>query len=105
VLLRLFCQTHESALGTRYLSGGVKDAVALKRALQLYSEPTIRATLALFFRDRASRLRYGARVPQFVDRIATLAAAPPHASASPRTADNLESIARVGEIVRRSESH
>jgi hypothetical protein len=96
VLLRLFCQTHESTLGTKYLCAGRRDAVALKRALATYDEATIRMSLAAFFRDRTSRLRYGAKVTQFVERIGTLAAAPDpkHHSGSPRTAGNLEAIAR-----------
>jgi hypothetical protein len=96
VLLGLFCQTHEATLGTKYLCVGARDAVALKRALATYDEATIRTTLAAFFRDRTSRLRYGAKVTQFVDRIGTLAAAPnpKHHSGSPRTAGNLEAIAR-----------
>jgi hypothetical protein len=96
VLLGLFCQTHDAILGTRYLCAGARDAVALKRALATYDEETIRATLVLYFRDRSSRLRYGAKVTQFVDRIGTLAAAPdptPHSGGS-RTAGNFEAIAR-----------
>ena len=96
VLLRLFCETHEAALGTKYLCTGARDAVAFKRALTTYDEATIRATLAAFFRDRTSRLRYGAKVTDFVDRIGTLAAAPGASTLAgdPRTAGNNEAIAR-----------
>ena len=96
VLLRLFCETHEATLGTKYLCAGARDAVAFKRALATYDEVTIRATLAAFFRDRPSRLRYGAKVTGFVDRIGTLAATPDAASLTERgrTVGNLAAIRR-----------
>jgi len=96
VLLRLFCETHQAALGTKYLCAGARDAVAIKRALATYDEATIRRTLAAFFRDRTSRLRYGAKVTQFVERIGTLAAAPDPAPGTERgrTVGNLAAIRR-----------
>jgi hypothetical protein len=96
VLLQLFCETHEATLGTKYLCAGARDAVAFKRALTTYPEATIRATLAAFFRDRTSRLSYGAKVTQFVDRIGTLAATPDVASTTERgrTVGNVEAMKR-----------
>jgi hypothetical protein len=96
VLLRLFCQTHEAILGTKYLCAGTRDAVAFKRALATYDEATIRATLAAYFRDRPSRLRYGAKVSSFVDRIGVLAATPDAAFTTERgrTVGNVEAMNR-----------
>jgi hypothetical protein len=73
-LLQRFAETHEDRLGTKYLSARARDTRALQRALAVYDEPTVASTIPAFFHDRDARLRYGATVPQLVDRVPTLAA-------------------------------
>jgi hypothetical protein len=50
-----------------------RDGAALKRALAVYAEATIRDALPAYFADRRSLDRIGASIPLFVQRIGTLA--------------------------------
>jgi len=71
-LLDAFCAAHRAALGQPYLVRGGRDGRHLKDALQQYDEPTILRAIPLYFAERQSMTRVGARIPLFVDRIATL---------------------------------
>src|SRR5262249_39636698 len=73
--LDLFCLAHEQTIGTKYLVRGARDGAHLKRALATHDEATIQRALVEYFADPSARRKYGASVPLFVDRIATLASA------------------------------
>ena len=74
-LISAFAEEHRKVLGTPYVVAGGRDGASLKRALRTFDEPAIRGVLPAYFADRRSIDRLGARVPLFVDRIATLTAA------------------------------
>jgi hypothetical protein len=73
-LIAAFCEEHQRALGTPYLIAGGRDGAALKRALTKFDESRIRQALSLYFRDRQSIEKLGARVPLFVERLGGLLA-------------------------------
>ena len=74
ILLGAFCEAHQEYLRTRYFVVGGRDGTWLKKALATYSEADIRRALTAYFADRPARARYGASIPQFVQRIGTLLA-------------------------------
>jgi hypothetical protein len=75
-LIAAFVDGHQAALGTAYLVAGARDGKAFKRALTKFDEPDIRRAVPLYFQDRRSIDKLGARVPLFVDRLAVLLAGP-----------------------------
>ena len=70
-----FRLAHEQTIGTKYLVRGARDGAHIKRALATHDEATIQRALVEYFADPSARRKYGASVPLFVDRIATLASA------------------------------
>src|SRR5262249_7806040 len=50
-LIAGFCQVHQAALGQPYLVMGGRDGTALKRALRMWDEPALTATLQRYFAD------------------------------------------------------
>jgi helix-turn-helix protein len=71
-LLLAFAAAHQESLGQPYLERPARDRAEVLRALGLYGEATISRTMLAYFADR-QLVRFGASVPQWVQRINVLA--------------------------------
>jgi hypothetical protein len=70
-LIAGFCQVHQAALGQPYLVMGGRDGAALKRALRMWDEPALTATLQPYFADPWA-LDHGPTIPKWVSQIPSL---------------------------------
>jgi hypothetical protein len=73
-LIAAFGRLHRAALGQPYPAAWGRDGACLKRALRTWDAATIERGMGRYFDDRAARLAYGADVPAFTKRLATLLA-------------------------------
>jgi hypothetical protein len=73
-LIAVFVGLHHETLSQPYLPNWARDGACLKRAVRTWKRPDIERAMTVYFSERDARLQFGADIPAFVKRIATLLA-------------------------------